>query len=223
MRDVKISLRHGVLWGSWGWRMRVAVLLSGRAQFSVYYGGALVRWTYEVYRHLQPEIDVTVFGFPADADTRYPLPHETSEWYRACLAMAKVPVLRRWEEHVWLRALIARLRHFDLIHIHNRPQWAPILRQFGYRGRIIVHLQNDHLGHWTAAMLDELAPQLDALAVCSTYIADRFCPRSRALAAKTHLIFNGVNTDLFFPREELRAPKTIFMSDRSLSKKACCN
>lgn len=190
--------------------MRVAVLLSGRAQFSVYYGGALVRWTYEVYRHLQPEIDVTVFGFPTDPATRYPMRHETSEYYRVCLAMAKVPGLRRWEEHVWLQALISRLRHFDLIHIHNRPQWAPMLRRLGYRGRIIVHLQNDHLGHWTAAMLDELVPQIDAVAVCSSYIAEQFCPKSAAITTKTHLIFNGVNTELFFPREELREPKTIF-------------
>ncbi len=190
--------------------MRVAVLLSGRAQFSVYFGGALVRWTYEVYRHLQPEIDVTVFGFPTDAETRYPMAHESSEWYRVCLAMARVPGLRRWEEYVWLRALTARLRAFDLIHIHNRPQWGPMLRRLGYRGRIVVHLQNDHLGHWTSAMLDELALQLDAVAVCSTYIADQFCRKSKAITAKTHLIFNGVNTELFYPREDLREPKTIF-------------
>jgi glycosyltransferase involved in cell wall biosynthesis len=190
--------------------MRVAVLLSGRAQFSVYYGGALVRWTHEVYRQLRPEIEVTVFGFPTDPSTRYPLPHETSAWYRACLAMAKVPLLRRWEDEVWLRALIARLRSFDLVHIHNRPQWAPALRRLGYRGRIIVHLQNDHLGHWSAEMLDDLAPHLDAVVVCSTYIGEQFCHKSGALAKKTKLIFNGVNRELFFPREELREPKTIF-------------
>ena len=190
--------------------MRVAVLLSGRAQFSGYYGGALVRWTYEVYRHLKPEIDVTVFGFPTDAATRYPMRHETSEWHRVCRAMAKVPGLRRWEEHVWLRALMPRLRHFDLIHTHNRPQWASRLRRLGYRGRIIVHLQNDHLGHWTSAMLDNLAPELDAVAVCSTYIAERYSARSKAIAAKTQLIFNGVNPELFFPREDFREPKTIF-------------
>lgn len=169
-----------------------------------------MRWTYEVYRHLQSEIDVTVFGFPTDAETRYPMNHESSEWYRACLALAKLPVLRRWEEHLWLRALMPRLRSFDLIHVHNRPQWTAVLRRLGYRGRIVVHLQNDHLGHWKSAMLDELAPQLDIVAVCSTYIADQFCSRSKTIAAKTHLIFNGVNTELFFPREEVREPKTIF-------------
>lgn len=190
--------------------MRVAVLLSGRAQFSVYYGGALVRWTHEVYRHLQPDISVTVFGFPTDPATRYPLPHETSAWSRACLLMSKVPVVRRWEEHVWLRALLARLHSYDLVHIHNRPQWAPMLRRLGYKGGVVVHLQNDHLGHWTPEMLDALAPQLDRVAVCSTYIGDQFSEKSRAIAEKTKLIFNGVNTELFYPRPELREPKTVF-------------
>lgn len=190
-------------------KMRVAVLLSGRAQFSVYFGGALVRWTYEVYRHLK-DIEVTVFGFPTDSGSRYPLPHESSGWYRACLAMAKIPVLSRWEEHVWLRALIGRLRHYHLVHIHNRPQWATMLRHLGYSGRIIVHLQNDHLGHWSAAMLDALEQHLDAVVVCSTYIGEQFCGKSSSIAKKTKLIFNGVNTELFYPREELREPKTIF-------------
>lgn len=190
--------------------MRVAVLLSGRAQFSVYYGGALVRWTYEVYRHLQPEISVTVFGFPTDPATRYPLPHETSAWSRACLWMSKIPVLRRWEEQLWLRVFISKLRAYDLVHIHNRPQWAATLRRLGYKGRIVVHLQNDHLGHWTPEMLDALASQLDRVVVCSTYIGEQFCHKSCAISAKTNLIFNGVNTQLFYPRPELREPKTIF-------------
>src|SRR5450631_2345236 len=45
-------------------KLSVAVLLSGREQFSVYYGGALARWTYEVYSRLRDEIDVKVFGAP---------------------------------------------------------------------------------------------------------------------------------------------------------------
>ena len=199
--------------------MRVAVLLSGRAEFSVYRGGALARWTYEVYRHLQPDIEVTVFGFPTDAATRYALPHETSEWYRACAAISRVPVLRRLEDAVWLRALIKRLRLFDVVHIHNRPQWVPLLRRLGYRGRIVVHLQNDHLAEWSSAMLDALAPQLDAVVVCSTFLADQFCPRSQAMAAKTRLIWNGVNTEIFYPREEVREPKTIFFVGSFIPRK----
>jgi spore coat protein SA len=191
-------------------KLSVAVLLSGREQFSVYYGGALARWTYEVYSRLQDHVDATVFGFPTDPETAYPLSHESSAWWRSCAAISHVPVARRYEDYVWLRALIPRLRRFSAVHIHNRPQWATLLRSLGYRGSVIVHLQNDHLGHWSPEMLDALAPDLDGLVVCSAYLRKQSIGKSVALALKTRIVFNGVNTKLFFPKEELREPKTIF-------------
>jgi len=200
-------------------RLPVAVLLSGRAQFSSYYGGALSRWTYEVYRRLQDQIELTVFGFPTDRRTAYPLAHETSGWWRACSFISQVPVLRRYEDYFWLRALMPRLGSFAVVHIHNRPQWAPLLRSLGFRGTVILHLQNDHLGHWTASMLDGLASQLDALAVCSTYIQTQSASKSNALASKTRVIFNGVNTKIFFPREEVRERETIFFTGRLIPEK----
>ena len=188
----------------------IAVLLSGREQFSVYYGGALARWTYEIYSRLQDQVDVKVFGFPTDSESAYPLNHESSAWWRACSMMSRVPLARRYEDYIWLRALMPRLRSFSAVHIHNRPQWAALLRSLGYHGSVIVHLQNDHLGHWSPAMLDALAPDLDGLVVCSTYLREQSIGKSEALARKTKVVFNGVNTKLFFPKEELREPRTIF-------------
>jgi spore coat protein SA len=101
-----------------------------------------------------------------------------------------------------------------MVHIHNRPQWVHELRRMGYQGAIWLHLQNNHLGHWTSAMLDALAPQLDGVAVCSDFLRRTFADRSLALAAKTKIISNGVNLRLFFPREEVRENKTIFFVGR---------
>jgi spore coat protein SA len=208
-----------VLGPSFNKKLRIGVLLSGRAQFSVYFGGAVVRWTHEVYRRLQDKIDVTVFGFPTDPATRYPLPHETNAWWRVCLALSRVPLVRRFEDHIWLWALRQRLFTYEILHIHNRPQWAPVLRFLGYRGRIVAHLHNDHLSHWSAQMLDALTPHLDALIVCSTYIGQECGRKSKALAEKTHLIFNGVDTQLFSPCEKIREPKTIFFAGQFIPQK----
>jgi glycosyltransferase involved in cell wall biosynthesis len=128
--------------------------------------------------------------------------------------MEHVPFLRRYEEEVWLRALLSRLRKFDIVHIHNRPQWVPLLRRLGYRGALLLHMQNDHLGHWAASMLDELAPQLEGVAVCSGYLRDTFATKSAALAAKTRVVFNGVDPQVFYPREEMRENNTIFFVGR---------
>ena len=195
-------------------RPSVAVLLSSREKFSAYYGGALARWTYEVYSRLTKEIDVTVFGFPTRSEDVYPLSHQSSGAWRACEFVSRIPVARRYEEQLWLRALMRRLREFDLLHIHNRPQWVASLRRMGYEGAILLHLQNDHLGHWTSHMLDDLASRVDHVATCSHFLRDCFAPKSSALAAKTEVVFNGVNRELFFPREEIREPKTIFFVGR---------
>ncbi len=200
-------------------KLSVAVLLSGREQFSVYYGGALARWTYEVYSRLQEQVDVKVFGFPTDPETAYPLAHESSRWWKVCAEISRVPVLRRYEDHLWLRVLMPHLRSFAIVHIHNRPQWATLLRSLGYQGTVIVHLQNDHLGHWDSTMLDALARELDALVVCSSYLRTRSIGNSKALALKTKIVFNGVNTKLFFPTEYLREPRSIFFVGSFISTK----
>lgn len=192
----------------------VAVLLSGREQFSPYFGGALARWTYEVYSRLNGRVAVTVFGFPTEEKNLYPLRHETSEMWRACVRLSRIPVARRYEEILWLHALIRRLREFDVVHIHNRPQWVAVLRKMGYEGAIMLHLHNNHLGHWSGAALDALAPKLDALVVCSNYLRSTFASKSALLDAKTHVVFNGANLRLFYPREEVRESKTIFFVGR---------
>lgn len=195
-------------------RPSVAVLLSGREQFSRYFGGAVARWTYEVYSCLRDRVDVTVFGFPTKPEDLYALRHETSEAWRACGLVARIPVARRYEETVWLRALLRRLRRFEVVHIHNRPQWVEALRRVGYRGSIVLHLHNDHVGHWSTPALDTLAPRLDAIVTCSDYLRSTFAAKSRLLNDKSHVVLNGANLQLFYPREEVREPKTIFFVGR---------
>lgn len=187
----------------------MAVLLSGREQFSSYFGGALARWTYEVYTRLSDRVAVTVFGFPTKEKDLYPLPHDTSGVWRACDVMARIPLARRYEENLWLRALIRRLRKFDIVHIHNRPRWVTVLRAMKFEGAIVLHLHNDHLGHWAAASLDELATKLNAVAVCSEYLRSTFALKSAALNTKTKVVYNGANLQLFYPQEEFRELKTI--------------
>jgi glycosyltransferase involved in cell wall biosynthesis len=195
-------------------RPSVAVLLSGRERFSPYYGGAVARWTYEVYSRLSEQFSVTVFGYPTPSQDLYPLHQESSQVWRACDFLSELPFARRYQEALWLRVLMGRLRSFDAIHIHNRPQWVATLRNMGYEGRIVLHLHNDHIGHWPTTALNALAAKLDALGVCSNYLRSTFALKSPALDARTRVIHNGANLQTFFPREEMRDPRTIFFAGR---------
>jgi len=194
--------------------LKVGVLLSGREQFSPFYGGALARWTYEVYSRLTDRVQVTVFGYPTSEEQLYNLSHRTSGVWRACDLISTIPFLRRWDEPLWLRGLIKSLRRLDVVHIQNRPQWVRELRRMGYEGIICLHLHNNHLGHWTRSMLEALAPQVDGVAACSAFLRGTFADRSPSLGAKTKVIFNGVNTKLFTPREDIREAKTILFVGR---------
>jgi len=194
--------------------LRVGVLLSGREQFSPFYGGAVARWTFEVYSRLTNSVEVRVFGFPTASEHLYNLPHRTSGISKACDVIQSIPYVRRWDEPLWLRGLMKSLRYLDVLHIHNRPQWVHELRHLGYKGIIWLHIHNNHLGHWNAGMLDALAQQVDGVATCSTFLKGTFAGRSARLAAKTAIIFNGVNTQLFCPKEEIREAKTIFFVGR---------
>ena len=212
--SIPVEIQTDTLALGCGRRPSVAVLLSSREKFSAYYGGALARWTYEVYNRLTKEIETTVLGFPTRKQDLYPLPHRTNAAWRMCDLIRRVPIARRYDENLWLWALMGQLREFDVLHVHNRPQWVASLRQMGYKGAILLHLQNDHLGHWTPAMLDELASRLDRVVVCSSYLRNCFATKSAAVAAKTSVVFNGVNPQLFYPREDIREPKTIFFVGR---------
>lgn len=193
----------------------VAIILSGREQFNAYYGGAVARWTHEVYRRMSDGIDAHVFGFPTEEENLYSsLEHHTSPVSPICKAMSSIPLARRYEDELWLRTLIRKIRSFDAVHIQNRPQWVAVLRRLGYHGRLLLHLHNDHLGHWVGPELDRLASQLDGLAVCSKYLMQRFASKSPSLAAKTRVVYNGVDTGLFYPRRELREAKTILFVGR---------
>lgn len=200
-------------------KIRIGVLLSGREQFSPYFGGALARWTYEVYSRLVEEVDATVFGFPVSKSDRYPFPFKTHRASTVCKLLGGIRGIRRFEDSIWLRSLRYDLNRVHVLHVHNRPQWIRRLREIGYSGKLILHLQNEHLGHWSPTMLDELARDVDLVLSCSTYLQNTFAARSQAIAAKSRVLLNGVDIVRFCPTTRSRNHKTIFYVGRLSEEK----
>lgn len=194
--------------------MRIGVLLSGGEPFSPYYGGAIARWAYEIYRRFPSSARATVFGAPTPDRDRYALPHASGSAWLLSRMLAKVPVLRRFEERAWLLGNRKELLLQDFLQVTNRPQWISILRDMGYTGPIALHLFNNHLGHWTAEMLDRLASQTDVVAVLTPFLGRTFEGRSKRIAAKTRIVPMGVDTTLFYPREENRERDSILFAGR---------
>lgn len=192
--------------------IKTAVLLTGKEQFSPYYGGAVARWTYETYSRLPAWVQPTIFGVPAQRPYEFPFNASGANWLpRLC---SWFPYVRRYEDHTYLALLMRRLREFEIIHIQNRVHWARILRQLGFRGKIITHLHNSHLAHYDAKRLDIMAPHIDCVVSCSRYIENTFRSRSESIARRSVVVYNGVNTDLFRASDVPRFPKRIFFVGR---------
>lgn len=192
----------------------IAILLSGREKFGPHFGGAVARWTYEVYRRVPSWIKPTVFGYPTVEGDRYDIPFHSARNTGLPDSAARIPFIRRYEDAIWLAQLMPKLSKFDIVHIQNRPHWAAILRKLRYRGKIVAHLHNSHLAHYGSERLDALAPHLDCVVSCSNYIASTFTSRSRAMAERSAVVYNGVDVETFSPQPALRKSKKIFFVGR---------
>lgn len=195
-------------------QIRVAAVLSGKEKFSPYYGGAIARWTYEVYSRTPNWLVPTVVGFPPEVEKPYDLPYLALPSVRFPEFLAKLPYLRRHEDRAWFWQLLPKLREFDVVHLENRPHWAILLRELGYKGKLIGHLQNSHLLHYDSERLERLAAALDCIVSCSQYIADEFILRSPGMAARSEVVFNGVNTEIFRPSDVPANNKRVFYVGR---------
>ncbi len=196
-------------------RIRIGVLLAGGEKFGPYFGGAVARWTYEVYRRMPGHFEVTVLGHPTPTGDRYDLRHEASRWWLPYTVATRIPLLKRYAAWIWVGGICPRLRKMDLLHVHNRPSWVPIIRRLGYRGRIILHMHNPHLRKIPGDQLDRLAGQADLVITCSRFLAGQFTLRSSALAAKTDTVYNGVDLTRFQPAPDCPGqPMAVIYSGR---------
>ena len=182
--------------------------------FSERSGGALSRWAANVLREddnctvICPSADAS-WGFPRRRVWRLPGLRNYRWWARLlrnrswtqaagligprCLAALRLRLLR----FVFV-PLSRRMRHGDVVYIHNRPEFAlalsPSCRRAG--AHIVLHLQNSHL-----LEMDDRYHSLvdvDALVFCSSFLraeASRYVARVNTAV----VIPNGADERCFFP------------------------
>ena len=180
---------------------RIAVLHPEIEAFDEYHGGALARWTAEVARRAPKGVEVTVVGKPPRSSPYRGVPARLAPVRSSVLD--RVPVLRRRAIHWFFPEARRRLleRRYDLVHVHARPQWIEPLRRAGLSSRVLVHLQNHHLGTWTAEEARSLLGLVDGVICCSDWLAGA----TRAIAAdpagdrKVWRLHNGVDVARFCP------------------------
>ena len=92
----------------------------------------------------------------------------------------------------------AKKRKADIIHVHSRPQFVPILRLFNPRAKIILHIHNvsviEPKGRlWNQSLFDKV----DLVAACSEYLKGEAIKRYPNISDKTNVLHNGVDINAF--------------------------
>jgi len=192
----------------------IGVLLSGGEKFSPYFGGAIARWTYEVYRRLSDDVDVTVYGVTTKEKDKYQLSHFDNLATLPLAIISKIPFVRRAGEMLWFLGMWHDLKRKDIIHVQNRPRWVSRLRRLGYQGKIILHMHNPHLGRENVEFLDRLAGEVDVVVTCSKYLASQFRSKSECLAKCSKVVYNGADIELFKPDSSMRRIGAVIYNGR---------
>jgi len=193
---------------------RVAVLLAERERFDGS-GGAVATWVKEVY--IRWDGEAAVFSPALTRNFAGALSTAPAPWYVAYDAAVTVAakavgalIRRSWwsvytrvprAREMWLASVIRRVITYDVVHIHNRPQFVVPLRKAGFTGRIVLHMHNDLGAYVTQDGFPALAAAVDDIAFCSRYLMQKAVGDFGELPGS--VLYNGVAA----PRESASAAR----------------
>lgn len=95
--------------------------------------------------------------------------------------------------------------HWDIIHIHNRPQFVPRIRKAAQMAKIVLHLHNEYLSSRSKRPLQEefvkkIVDNCDVIITCSDFVRRKIIGELPMAEGKVNAILNGVNIEQFRPK-----------------------
>ncbi|MFB7843172.1 glycosyltransferase family 4 protein [Microbacterium sp. NPDC056052] len=210
----------------------VASLLPGAERFDGQ-GGAIATWVRETYSLSRYSTMVAsprateAFAYPVSYARVAPY-----DAYERCLRAGSRVLSRQigkplhvvynrllWDRF-WVRSAFRHIGDARLIQIHNRPHYARLLREAGYRGRIMLHMHNDLRSYVNDAEAEMVFSHIDSIAFCSAFIMDRALEHFRDLP-RTVAIPNGVSSTQIdrFRESRTDAPLRLIYAGRIMPEK----
>ena len=156
-------------------------------------------WTYEVARRLAERHEVVVYGrwFPGQprAEERDGVRYERVVVEQPLAAVQKL-VQRAKVRPVgsassfygigYVLQLACELAEsdYDVVHVHNLSQYAPVLRRLLPRSALVLHMHCEWLSQIGRRSAEARLSRVDRVLGCSEYVRDRVATRFPQLSAR---------------------------------------
>lgn len=182
-----------------GKKHSIGVILPEVERWSNHYGGALGRFMFEVLDHA-PHSNYTFEVYCKSCRTEHAYPHPVNEPklgnFTLWLDRTLTKIRTGFAGWAYVVSFYPKIKQHDLIHVFNRPFYALILRRLGYKGKIIIHLQND-FHKSSPEYAKAFIKSADLVISCSQKISDRLFEKDPENNSKSHVIYNGANAEQF--------------------------
>lgn len=166
-------------------RIDVAALLPAQERFDGE-GGAIARWVRETYALSRYSTIVaapyTSASFAGDQRvTATPVYRAFDQLVRGASRILAFAARKSFigayyrilPEKLWVRSAYRQISAARLIHVHNRPKYVRMLREFGYQGAILLHMHNDLTGYISQDASASVFASTDGIAFCSEFMLQK--------------------------------------------------
>jgi glycosyltransferase involved in cell wall biosynthesis len=100
-----------------------------------------------------------------------------------------------------------RSENCDIVHIQNFSQFAPIIRKFDPKIKIVLNMHCHWLTELDRAMIESRLREIDMVIGCSEYITETVRRGFPYFAKRCQTVFNGVDVNQFVPNDPCRVSK----------------
>ena len=106
----------------------------------------------------------------------------------------------------------------DVVHLHNFPQFASVVRRHNPQAFIVLHMHCEWLSQLARELIEPHLHQVDAIIGVSQHIASKVRQRFHQLADRVYTVRNGVDTSDFVPSQPSEQRRLIFVGRVSPEK-----
>jgi glycosyltransferase involved in cell wall biosynthesis len=174
------------------WTAEIARHLAHSCEIVVYTPGERKKVCHESvnYHYIPVALDKLLLKFlkrsPSFSDVRRPL--FASKWY--------------YLGYILQIANDLRSQQCDVVHIHNFPEFAPIIRFFNPNIKIVLHMHCEWLTQLDRSTIAKYLQSVDLIVGCSEYITEKIRQRFPEFANCCQAIDNGVDVERFVKKAE---------------------